>query len=80
MSAYKWSTGTPMGFDWSFRHRWGSWEVGRTQRWRECRKCDQVDSEDLVSMDLPLRPAALGGYGPLTATDAPTTRGSQGTR
>ena len=46
MSAYKGSTGTSMGFDRSCRHRWGSWEIGRTQKWRECTKCDQVDSED----------------------------------
>ena len=47
MSAYKGSTGTTMGFAWSCRHRWGPWEIGRTQRWRECTKCELVDSEDL---------------------------------
>lgn len=47
MSAYRGTTGTPMGFAWSCSHRWGPWEIGRNQRWRECTKYEQVNSDDL---------------------------------
>jgi hypothetical protein len=48
VSAFKGSTGTAMGFVWSCKHRWGPWEIGRTERHRECTKCDQVDGENLT--------------------------------
>ena len=49
MSAYRGSTGSPMNFINPCRHRWGPWEPGRTQRWRECERCGQVDGRDLDS-------------------------------
>ena len=63
MSAYKGSTGTAMGFAKSCRHRWGPWEAGRTQRWRECKKCDQVDSADLPDGEVHRTTDRPGGPG-----------------